>query len=99
MLSLFKSCGICKIAIPPVLIRGTIPAWLGIIWNVPKRGYKSHRIDCLQRQLQISAFTSASGENKSVVGNLSFFACGIIYKSLFWSKMQDFWALKNQSVR
>jgi hypothetical protein len=39
MLSLFKSCGICKIAIPPVLIRGTIPAWLGIIWNVPKRGY------------------------------------------------------------
>jgi hypothetical protein len=56
-------------AIPPGFNTRTIPAWLWYhLVCVPKRGYtKSHRIDCLQRQITNICFTSASGENKSVV--------------------------------
>jgi hypothetical protein len=61
----FKSCGICKIAIPPGLIRGFLHGWyhLVCVQNVVTQNH----IVLIQRQLQISAFTSASGENKSVV--------------------------------
>jgi hypothetical protein len=73
-----------------------------IIWNVFQNVVAQNHIVLIvfKGKLQISAFTSAKGENKSVVGNLSFFACGTIYKKLVLEQnARLFWRCKKSVVR